>query len=377
LRLWDAGLAGNRKRQGIRLAPAAMRMREVQKIADEKLRPVNQGLVTATSAVTFGTFLQMEYIAGLPFDLSRPTENSYRGCISKYLEPAFGSLALRDLTPSLVQQYFSKLGGEVPHPTILKIRDALSSVLRYACDNEFLVKNPLVNLRLPKDKRPQGPKPTITIEEFNRLVAAIDEPYATAVYVAGLTGLRVSELLGLRWRSIDREKSAIRISERFYRGDYSTPKTHASAASISVHPDVIRRLDGLKTLTIQVRAGNSFRTFPAVKSSQEDALIFQSVQTGVAMNDQNILKRHIQPAARRLGMKKVDWRLLRRSFCTWLISCGADIKSTQGLMRHTNVQTTLGIYAQITTSGQAQAIEKLAAFRKTTSGPNAGPELVQ
>ena len=171
LRIWDVGLGGNRKRQRIRLAPASVPLREVQKIVAEKLRPVNQGLVTATSAINFTTFVQNEYIAALPLDLSRPTENSYRGCLSKYLEPGFGRFSLRELTPSVVQQYFSKLGGQIPHPTILKIRDALSSVLRYACENDFLIKNPLENLRLPKDKRPKGPKPTITVEDFNRLVA--------------------------------------------------------------------------------------------------------------------------------------------------------------------------------------------------------------
>ena len=377
MRIWDAGLANNRKRQRLKLAPATMPLREVQKIAAEKLRPVNQGLVTATSVVNFTTFVHSEYIPALPLGLSRPTENSYRGCISKYLEPAFGNLSLRELTPSLVQQYFSKLAGQMAHPTILKIRDALSSVLRYARENDFLIKNPLENLRLPKDKRPKRPKPTITCDEFNRLVAAIEEPYASAVFVSGLTGLRVSELLALRWRSIDRQQNSIRISERFYRGDYSTPKTAASAALVSVHPDVIRRLDRLKTLRIQIRAGRSVRTFSAVKSDEEDALIFQSVETGAAMNDQNILKRHIQPAARRLGLNKVDWRMLRRSFCTWLISSGANVKATQGLMRHTRVQTTLDVYAQITDGGQIEAIEKLAAFRKLSSGPTAGPELVQ
>ena len=154
------------------------------------------------------------------------------------------------------------------------------------------------------------------------------------------------------------------------------PKTAASAAPIFVHRDVIRRLDRLKTVTVQVRAGNAVRHYPAVKSHEEKALIFQSVEAGVAMNDQNILKRHIQPAARRLGLKKVDWRMLRRSFCTWLIWAGADPKSTQGLMRHTRVQTTLDIYAQIVPAGQVQAIEKLAEFRKISSGPIAGPELV-
>ena len=377
LRIWDAGLAGNRKRQRIKLAPATTPLREVQKIAAEKLRPVNQGLVTATSAVNFTTFVQSEYIAALPLGLSRPTENSYRGCISKYLEPAFGNLSLRELTPSLVQQYFSKLGGQIAHPTILKIRDALSSVLRYACENDFLVKNPLEHLRLPKDKRPKGPKPTITVEEFNRLVAAIREPYASAVFVSGLTGLRVSELLALRWRSIDRQQNSIRISERFYRGDYSTPKTAASAAVVSVHPDVIRRLDRLKTLRIQVRAGRTVRNFAAVKSRRGKCLIFQSVETGAAMNDQNILKRHIQPAARRSRAQQKSRLANAPTFILYLADFSGRGSEKQGLIERPHACKRRGRLCSNNRWRTIEAIEKLAAFGKLSSGPIAGPELVQ
>src|ERR1700726_2469481 len=52
------------------------------------------------------------------------------------------------------------------------------------------------------------------------------------------------------------------------------------------------------------------------------------------MNDQNILKRHIQPAARKMGLPFVNWRCLRTSHATWLVQAGADPKSVQGQMRH-------------------------------------------
>jgi len=48
------------------------------------------------------------------------------------------------------------------------------------------------------------------------------------------------------------------------------------------------------------------------------------------MNDENILKRHLQPAARELGLPFVNWRCLRTSHATWLVQAGADPKSVQG-----------------------------------------------
>jgi len=51
------------------------------------------------------------------------------------------------------------------------------------------------------------------------------------------------------------------------------------------------------------------------------------------MRDNNILSRHIKPAARKLGLDFVNWQVLRRSFGTWLKIAGADVKDTQALMR--------------------------------------------
>jgi site-specific recombinase XerD len=85
------------------------------------------------------------------------------------------------------------------------------------------------------------------------------------------------------------------------------------------------------------------------------------------MNDQNILKRHLQPVAEKLGLY-VNWRALRTSHATWLVQSGADAKSVQGQMRHSRISTTMDIYAQIVPATQRQAIEKLTAFARPPIG---------
>jgi integrase len=246
----------------------------------------------------------------------------------------------------------------------MKVRDALSSVFNSAVP-DFLVTNPLDGLRLPKDKRGRLRKPTISPEQFNTLVQLVSEPYATMVYVAVWTGLRISELIGLKWRCI--RTDAIAIEERYCRGDWSVPKTASSAATIGVTPEVISRILRLKTLTVEVRAGRAVRKHKLVKSAGPNDLVFQSVQSGKPMNDQNVLKRHVQPAARALGLPFVNWRCLRTSHATWLIQAGADPKSVQGQMRHSRISTTMEIYAQCVPAAQRQAIQKLAEFAQPCS----------
>jgi hypothetical protein len=124
------------------------------KIAVERLRPVNQGVVTAGSAVNFMYFVTDTYTnTALPL-LSSEVQKTYRGAIRKHLAPISGDSCLRDLKPVTLQTYFSGLHvRRVNYPTIVKVRDALSSILRAAVGYEFLEKNPLETLQLSPDKR--------------------------------------------------------------------------------------------------------------------------------------------------------------------------------------------------------------------------------
>ena len=97
-------------------------------------------------------------------------------------------------------------------------------------------------------------------------------------------------------------RMACAIEERYCRGDWAAPKTPDSAATIGVEPQVIARIQRLKILTVDVRAGR------ALKADGPDDLVFQSVKDGKPMSDGNILKRYIKPAARRLGLPFMNWR---------------------------------------------------------------------
>jgi len=151
---------------------------------------------------------------------------------------------LRDLTPVTMQTYFSGLHVKgVKYPTIVKVRDALSSILRAAVGYEFLQKNPLETLQLPPDKRGKQTKPWITPAQFSTRIDLIPEPYATMIFVAVWTGLRISEIAGLKWRCIHSE--SITVEQRYCRGDWSCTKTPGSAATIAVDSEVIERIHRL------------------------------------------------------------------------------------------------------------------------------------
>lgn len=109
-------------------------------------------------------------------------------------------------------------------------------------------------LQLPPDRTgKRRSKPYLTPAQFKEFVAKIPEPYATMVYVAIYTGLRVSELAGLRWNDLG--DGTITIDERFCRGDWGSPKTESSNATTPVNRSVLERIHRLKLLTVEINAG--------------------------------------------------------------------------------------------------------------------------
>ena len=367
IRVWRDEFVGGkhaRKQQRVRLAPATMTEREVRKMAAEYLRPLNQGLESLGSATNFEHFIETIYKPVVKPLMATTSFDRTRGVLDNYLVPAFGRCCLRELTPLTLQTYFSKLmtstkNQALSHESRDKIRDVLSSALRFAVQHDLLVRNPAEALRIPPDRRGRKRnKPYLTPQQFDTLVELIPEPYASMAYVAIYTGLRVSELAGLRWNDVG--KNCITIDERFCRGDWGAPKSEASNATIGVNGCVIDRIHRLKELTVEVRAGRAIRKYKVVKSDEPDDLVFQGVRCGGPLRDNNILMRFIKPAARTLGLPWVNWRSLRTSHATWLKMAGADVKDAQAQMRHSRSSTTLDIYQQFVPESQQRVVAKLS-----------------
>jgi integrase len=367
LLLWKDCFVGTeckRKRYRVRLAPATMSEREVLKVAEEHLRPLNQGLESIGSATNFRHYVETTFLPVVMPLMAKSTQDRSRGVLDNYLCPTFGKLCLRDLTSLTIQRYFSEMASsKLAHESRDKIRDVLSSVLRSAVDYGLLVRNPVENVRMPAERRGRRrTKPYLTPAQFDRLIARIPEPYATMTYVAIFTGLRVSELAGLRWNDVHEE--SITVDERYCRGDWGAPKSESSNATIGVNRCVVERIHRLKLLTVEVKAGRATRRYRVVKSDGADDLVFQSVQKGLPLRDNNILSRFIKPAARAIGLPWVNWRSLRTSHATWLKMVGADVKDAQAQMRHSRASTTLDIYQQFVPESQQRIVEKLSSLSK-------------
>ena len=126
--------------------------------------------------------------------------------------------------------------------------------------------------------------------------------------------------------------------------------------------EVIERILKLKDMTVTVNWGGkgAKKSVKVVRTSGPDDLVFQGLRLGKPLRNNNILSRHIKPAARKLGLGFVNWQVLRRSFGTWLKIAGADLKDTQALMWHSRISTTMDIYVQDVPESQRSAVDRLS-----------------
>jgi integrase len=364
----DAFVGGRLKRvrTRIKVCEAGTSQREARRIAEELLRPMNQGLESPGSATRFGEYIRNSYEPYLK-GKAITTQASYNGTLRKYIIPTFGDVPLRNITASSLQAYFSEMATTNIGPaTVLKIKEVMSSALSKAVQYDLITKNPIEHVEIPRSKtvNKRGKKPYLSPGEFAKLLMLIGEPYATMVYVAVHSGLRVSELIGLRWEDVGPE--SLIVDERCCRGNWSCPKTEASSAPVGVDPKVIERIHALKTTTVEVNWGGrgAKKRLSLTPLTGPRDLVFQSVRSGMEMNDQNILRRHLRPAAAKLQIdpKKVTWRSLRTSYGTWMVQAGANPKDVQAQMRHSRITTTMEIYAQFVPESQKRAVAQMMAM---------------
>ncbi len=152
------------------------------------------------------------------------TAEVYTGYLERWIQPKWGGLSLADVKAVDVEAWLSGLA--LAPGTKAKFRNLMHALFNHAMRWEFFDKNPITLVR-QSAKRQRVPD-VLGVDEICRLVVELSEPWRTAVYVAVTTGLRVSELLGLKWADVDFTAGEINLSRGVVRQHIGQMKTEAS-----------------------------------------------------------------------------------------------------------------------------------------------------
>jgi integrase len=172
----------------------------------------------------------------------------------------------------------------------------------------------------------------------------LQEPCRTVVQVAVLAGLRIGEILALRWKRIDLLRDTLEVAETFSDGQFGPPKTRSSHRVIPISL-------ALQSVLTIYRSGSTEAT--------TDSLVFKT-RRGTPLSAKNLYNRELAPACDRIKQPRVSWHSFRHTHATLLTELGESIKTTQSLLGHSDLGTTLNTYSHVIPASQRRAVERVS-----------------
>ena len=226
--------------------------------AREIVNAIEDGMWADRSAATVAEYLD-GWLPGHARAAVRPnTRANYAAMIRGYVTPHIGAVRLEDLTPDHVTELYGLLlregrrrdDGPLAPKTVRNVHLMLHRALEDAVREGRIRRNPAGAAKPPsarKAQRPPAAMRTWTREEAQRFLRYVTGDRLEALYVAALsTGMRRSELLGLRWRDLDLDAGRLSVVQTVVDVDgvptFSTPKTERSQRAVALDPRTVAAL---------------------------------------------------------------------------------------------------------------------------------------
>ncbi len=250
------------------------------------------------------------------------TIRDYTAGLNAHLLPAFGERELESITRAEIEAWRRTLPVSLSARTKNKLLIELHGIFRRAEVVYGLEANPL-SLVEKHPLRSSGDIQVFSPEEVWALVRAASSELDAAIFLtAAFTGLRLGELLALRWRDVDFAGSVIRVRASYSTGQLTTPKS-GKVRSVPMAPDVASAL---------ARLGDRGEFV------SDDDLVFPGI-FGTYLDD-SALRRRYKATLTAAGLRQLRFHDLRHTFGTRMIA-KADIRRVQEWMGHADIQTTM------------------------------------
>jgi integrase len=311
--------------------------------------------------------------------------------------PTWADVPIGRIDHSAVQQWARELGATLAPATVRECCRLLRAVLALAVRDRIIAKNPGDGVRLPKRRRVDADEQVITRAEFGALLPEIPERYRALVAVAGGTGLRWGECIGLTWDAIDLEKATVKVGRVGIEvaGTVSFkpyPKSRAGRRTVPLpvfavqllwqHAQIVKPGECGEVFTNE--AGGPmrrtvFRAWIWRPALVRAGLLGQVVQIGpkvwrATWRDRSGNEVTAECPNRRVARGRVSrlaqgglrFHDLRHSYATWLVSDGVPLNEVARVMGHEQISTTLDRYTHAFHNGSDRVRDSFADFSLTT-----------
>jgi integrase len=335
--------------------------------------------------------------------VERGTLVQYRQLLELHIAPFIGSTLLSRLTVPAVRDFEDKLLDEGRSPVMArKIIGGLGSLLADAQERGLVVRNVVREKSRARrkgssdrriEKRHKGRlkigEDIPTPGEVKALVGSLSGRWRPLLLTAIFTGLRASEIRGLRWQDVNLERKEIHVRQRADRfNDISKPKSEAGERTVPVPPIVINALKEWRLACPRPRIGEDAEGKPILDETRPAQLVFPN-GLGKVESLSNIMQRGFLPAQVAAGVavataevdkdgkpvmkaKYTGLHALRHFYASWLINrredggLGLPPKSVQDRLGHSTISLTMDIYSHL--FPRADDAEELASAEAALLG---------
>jgi integrase len=343
---------------------------------------IRAGIHTADSAsMTISEAGKLWLQTGENAGLERATLSTYRQHLQFHIEPYLGNMKLSQLSAPMVREFMDRLArgdmpeGAAPEPRspamVRKVRVSLSSLLGDAQERGLVSRNVVRELRKTRhrgaerraERRERGKlKVGVDIptrEEIKAIVEAAKGRWRPIILTMIFTGLRASELRGLRWADVDLDKRELHVRQRADRYNVmGNPKSESGERAVPLTPIVVNTLREWKLACPKSSLGIVFPT-----------------GSGRVDNHANILHRGLWPIEIAAGVitpegrPKYAMHAFRHFYASWCINRRADgglelpAKVVQERLGHSSILITMDVYGHLFPRGDDA--EELAAAERS------------
>ncbi len=343
-RWWETTSEGRRTRRGFTVGTVEEYKTQAQalKAAEGKRLLVNDG-IASRAPVPFGAvldrFLLEQKQEQEAEQITHSTYLSYRSMITQHIQPKWGDVSLQDVRPALVQDWLRKLTLSPKYKG--HIRSLMYRLFDRAMIWELIGidRNPMQLVEVKGiSKRRRRPR-TLQVKDAWRILDALSQPYRTIVLIALCFGLRISEILGLRWTDFDFKRSSVLIQRSSVGKRLNRLKTECSQDEVPLERGFIVELKKWQELCLE----------------SEGQWLFPSPVTGRPLHADSIRADYLIPTSLQLGLGRIGFHAFRHTYRAWLDETGAPVGVQQKLMRHAHISTTMDQYGNASMEAKRKA----------------------
>lgn len=348
--------------------------KECRRKLTEAIAAVDCGSYQEPQRMTVADWMDL-WVGTYCTDLKPRTIASYRSTIATRIVPYIGGVQLSQLSNINVQQLLNKLKqqpGRNGHPlsakTVLNVHGVLHKALEQAVASGVIRANPADGVKLPKKEKPKiTPLMDDAVADFIQAIQG--DKYELVFLLALLSGLRQSEILGLRWDDINLQTGEITVARQLQRnygrsqGEpyyiVTTPKN--GKGRVIVIPKsmaILLRKWQADQAALQLAAGSLW-------GNADDYVFTDAIGHHLS---HSTVRKHFKAAVASIGRPEVRFHDLRHSYATNALQSGDSIKAVQEQLGHYSSAFTMDTYADVSRQMRKESQDRMEAFFRRAKG---------